>query len=187
MPFCLNWRIRIHAQEIAENALDLAHFCKVHTYKEVPKLDQFLLDGPKFFVSMTSKRNFLKKEGPIKMDITYHGIGVVVSEVKSFGGVQLKVLLLITPIDEEHLDVFMKVAILKSTNPFKNLLLRCLLPIDVRREFSRDIPVWESKIYRQRPLLCHNEVNIIRVRKWAQQFYLNLNDKLTSSFLSSTG
>ena len=53
----------------------------------------------------------------------------------------------------------------------RNWGLRAILPSQIAEEFYRDIPVWEAKVYRQRPLLCHIEGDIVRIRNWAQQFY----------------
>ncbi len=39
-----HWRVRVHIQEVAENALDLPHFEKVHAYLNIPTLVK--VDGP---------------------------------------------------------------------------------------------------------------------------------------------
>jgi hypothetical protein len=36
---------------------------------------------------------------------------------------------------------------------------------------SQDIPIWENKVYRERPILTKGEAGILAHRKWAQQFY----------------
>ena len=36
---------------------------------------------------------------------------------------------------------------------------------------SQDIPIWENKIYRDRPVLTKGEQGIVAHRKWAEQFY----------------
>ncbi len=171
-PFYLAWKnTRVHIQEVAENALDLSHFCTVHTYKDVPTLSRFDTFGHQFNVIMHSRRKVLGMVAKTTMDITYHGMGITVANVYSSSNVVLKVLLTTTPIDQEHVDINMAIALKKSRNPLKNILLRCLLPRDIKAEFTRDIPVWEAKIYRDKPMVCRAEANIIRIRKWARQFY----------------
>lgn len=174
-PFYLSWRARVHAQEIAENALDLSHFCTVHTYKDIPTLSEFKIKEHQFNVVMHSRKKMMGFVSNISMDITYHGLGIVVANVVTSNGVNLKVLLMTTPIEQEYVDITMGVAIKKTRNPLKNLMLRKIIPKEVRTEFTRDIPVWESKIYRTKPLLCNNEGNIVRIRKWARQFYTESN------------
>jgi hypothetical protein len=36
---------------------------------------------------------------------------------------------------------------------------------------SQDIPIWENKVYRPRPVLTRSERPIIDHRNWAKQFY----------------
>ena len=36
-----------------------------------------------------------------------------------------------------------------------------------------DIPIWENKIYRAKPLLCDGDGPIFRFRKYFEQFYTN--------------
>ena len=36
---------------------------------------------------------------------------------------------------------------------------------------SQDIPIWENKIYRPRPVLTKSEKYILEHRRWSRQFY----------------
>jgi 3-ketosteroid 9alpha-monooxygenase subunit A len=38
--------------------------------------------------------------------------------------------------------------------------------------FSQDIEIWETKIYRNDPVLCDGDGPITKLRKWYDQFYL---------------
>lgn len=171
-PFYLHWHARVHLQEIAENAVDLSHFCIVHTYQQLPVIHQLNISDYQFSVSMCSQRKFLGKSGNVTMNITYYGMGIVVADVYSFADVTLKVILTMTPTTEEWCDIYLGVAIKKTSNQLKNWFLSWLIAKDIKREFTRDIPVWTHKIYRSKPVLCVNEGNIIRIRKWAKQFYI---------------
>jgi len=42
---------------------------------------------------------------------------------------------------------------------------------DQVRTFEQDFPIWENKIYRERPLLCEADGPIHEFRGWAAQFY----------------
>lgn len=169
-PFALRWRIRIHIQEIAENALDLSHFATVHTYLGAPRLDRFELDGPRFAIELAAERHLFGRRVPTQTQITYHGLGVVVAYIQT-PVVRLAVLLTTTPVDAEHVELCMEVAIEKSNSRLRDLALRAWMPREISREFERDIPVWEAKIYCERPLICRTEGDILRVRRWAAQFY----------------
>ena len=47
--------------------------------------------------------------------------------------------------------------------------------IDKRFPFEQDIPIWESKIYRDRPQLARGEGAITEFRSWAKQSYEETN------------
>lgn len=170
-PFSLTWRTRTHPQEVAENALDMSHFCTVHTYKDIPTLSDFKMNGHQFNVVMHSRKNVFGLIQQTTMDVTYYGLGIVVANASTSYNIMIKVLLTTTPYDEEHVDIRMEVALKKNKCFLINFILRLLFPRHIKKEFSRDFPVWESKVYRTKPLLCKTESNIIQIRKWAAQFY----------------
>ncbi len=168
-PFHLVFRTRTHVQEVAENAIDLAHFSRVHDYLADPTLFDFHLDGPRFFVSMQAPRKLLGVTRHPIMDITYYGLGVVESTVVT-ESVTVKVLLTSTPINEETLEIHQWIAI-KRQGPLRDMVYRFFLPHIIYREFSNDFPIWENKIYRHKAPLCTEEKNIATIRRWARQFY----------------
>ncbi len=168
--FKFQWDIRVHVQEIAENALDLPHFSILHTYAEVPTMTAFDIDGERFRVAMKSHHNVMGIKNRITMDITYHGIGVVTAKVWT-RPVEIRVILTSTPIDQEHLQVNIAVVHNKTRSCLRNAAVAMTLPHHIRTEFERDIPVWENKVYRANPLLCAGDGPIHKVRKWARQFY----------------
>jgi hypothetical protein len=44
------------------------------------------------------------------------------------------------------------------------------LVAEIIRQVEEDIPIWENKIYRPRPLLSAGERSIPMLRHWSQQF-----------------
>ena len=38
------------------------------------------------------------------------------------------------------------------------------------RTFEQDFPIWENKVYRERPVLCDGDGPIHEFRRWAAQF-----------------
>ena len=42
---------------------------------------------------------------------------------------------------------------------------------DVAGQIDHDKPIWEAKVYRDKPLLCEEDGPIPEYRRWAQQFY----------------
>jgi hypothetical protein len=41
----------------------------------------------------------------------------------------------------------------------------------VTRQLEQDIPIWEHKVYFDRPVLCDGDGPIGLFRKWSRQFY----------------
>ncbi len=166
----LGWRIRMHVQEIAENAVDFGHFDQVHAYLEYPRNTALTVDAHRFCVTLEADRKVLGKIGPTQIEISYHGMGCAVARVWS-PQAELIALLTPTPIDEQYLDIRLSIFFKKSNNPFRDMLVSLLLPRDIRRDFAKDIPIWENKAYLPRPLLCGGDGPIMKIRRWAQQFY----------------
>ena len=46
---------------------------------------------------------------------------------------------------------------------------------EVSRQLEEDIPIWENKIYLDRPALCDGDGPIGSFRKWCKQFYVEDN------------
>jgi hypothetical protein len=44
---------------------------------------------------------------------------------------------------------------------------------EVNRQFADDIPIWENKIYLEKPQLCDGDGPSARLRKWAAQFHVD--------------
>jgi hypothetical protein len=54
---------------------------------------------------------------------------------------------------------------------------------------SQDIPIWENKIYRPRPVLTKSEKYILEHRRWSRQFYSNydpINKAILAEYLAET-
>lgn len=169
-PHSLRWKIRMHVQEIIENAVDLGHFAHVHAYREYPRNPALSVEGHRFRVSIESDRRVLGVVSGTAVEITYHGMGFAVARIRS-KWVELIALLTPTPIDEEHVEVSLRLLFKKTRNPLLDLLTSIVVPRDIRADFANDIPIWENKAYLPRPILCNGDGPIMKIRKWAQQFY----------------
>ncbi|MEM7159954.1 MAG: Rieske 2Fe-2S domain-containing protein [Myxococcota bacterium] len=169
-PLEFTWRTRVHIQEVAENALDLAHFGKVHHYLDFPELRSFTTEDHVLQVGLSAGRRVMGVTGRSTMDITYHGLGVVHAQVAG-PGIELAVILTTTPVDQEHCDIHIAVMNRKSRIPLKDFALRRYMRWEIGTDFAHDIPIWEHKQYRTRPLLAKGDGPIMKVRKWAEQFY----------------
>lgn len=174
-PMLNVFRIRMHIQEVAENAVDTHHFPKVHAYAGAPAINELTFDGPRFTVQLDAKRYGMNFVGVTPTTITYHGFGIVHAnlETKLLNRfpVELAVLLTTTPVDEEHCEIQIMACHRKSWNPLFDWLMRPMMLREIRTDFYNDIPIWESKIYQDKPVFCKDDGPIYDIRKWAVQFY----------------
>jgi len=38
-------------------------------------------------------------------------------------------------------------------------------------QFTQDVPIWENKVYRERPLVTKADGPVVQYRRWFRQFY----------------
>jgi phenylpropionate dioxygenase-like ring-hydroxylating dioxygenase large terminal subunit len=151
-PLTRDFEIAVPAQDMAENNVDYAHFRYVHGTEAVPE-DEFHVEG-------TYKR-------AVGMDGTFvrEGFGLGLGVLRIAGSVTF--LSSTTPIDEESVHVRWV-----FTAPLADGADAVVAAADSFCDgVSQDIPIWENKVYRDRPVLTRSERPILEHRQWAQQFY----------------
>jgi phenylpropionate dioxygenase-like ring-hydroxylating dioxygenase large terminal subunit len=147
-----DFEIAVPAQDMAENNVDYAHFRFVHGTDAIPE-DEFFVDGTyKRAVGMDG--NFVR-EG--------FGLGLGVLRISGY----VTFISSTTPIDEESVHVRWG-----FTAPVANGEDAAVRAAESFCDgVSQDIPIWENKIYRPRPVLTRSERPIIEHRRWCRQFY----------------
>lgn len=174
-PIEVNWKIRMHIQEVAENAVDTSHFPMVHAYADLPEIKNLEFNGRSFTVDLLSQREGMNFVGPAPAQITYHGFGVVHARLKTIifnrFPLYVNVLLTSTPVDMEHVEISIMSRLRKTGFPLLDLILRPFMRHEIVNDFKNDIPIWEAKVYKKNPIMCKDDGPIGKVRKWAKQFY----------------
>jgi 3-ketosteroid 9alpha-monooxygenase subunit A len=162
-------RIRSHPQEMAENTVDPVHFQVVHGVPELPPMD-VTLEGHVFrgFQGLT----FTTPKGEIegRVDIENHGGSFGITR---FQGV-VETLLVISgaPIEDGLYETTIHFSVRKPHgNADAARAVGAAFIAEVNRQFTEDIPIWENKVYLERPLLCDGDGPIGQVRSYFQQFY----------------
>jgi phenylpropionate dioxygenase-like ring-hydroxylating dioxygenase large terminal subunit len=151
-PTVRTFAIRICAQEMAENNVDRAHFRYVHGTDAIPE-EEFVVDGCyKRAVGLNGK---FVREG--------YGLGLGILRMEGFATWISST----TPIDEDNVVVRWI-----FTAPRSNGLPSADHAADsFCSGVSQDIPIWENKVYRDKPLLRAMEADVTEHRLWSQQFY----------------
>jgi 3-ketosteroid 9alpha-monooxygenase subunit A len=174
-PMFFRWRVRMHIQEVVENAVDTAHFPVVHAYGKPPVIERLDTEGPQFAIHLQTQRAGMNFIGPSPITIRYTGMGVTYAEMTAkLGdrlGIEAAVLLNTTPLDQEHCEIVIQARYRKTWNPLWNALIRPFMKYEIANDFKNDIPIWEAKRYFEKPLLTKADGPIHTIRAWCKQFY----------------
>lgn len=185
-------RLRSHPQETSENSVDVAHFEKVHRYRDVETLSEAEVDGPVLTASYGFTRHALPygfTTAPIRVRFTARLVGLGYSLVESRVdqyGLSTRQLVMCTPVDEDHVQLRIMSAVRvdglpgvvrKIGYPFARWgLMRAYV-----QDVSGDLDIWENKRYLDRPRIVSGDGPIGRYRRWVRQFYPGMPHRRVSS------
>jgi 3-ketosteroid 9alpha-monooxygenase subunit A len=167
-PQRFEWTIRSVPQEIAENASDSAHFKYVHGTKNIPKTEA-RFEGP--FRHSNNEVTMDTPRGVVEGAVVSSALGLGLVTVRYSGICETLQIGSVTPIDEETILIrktFTQQRV-DGKNPEGGVAAGILR--NVLGQLEQDIPIWEAKIYRDRPLLSSGDGPIMPFRRWARQFY----------------
>lgn len=190
--------LRGHPQETSENSVDIKHFEVVHGYRDVQELRPAVPDGP-----YLSARYGMKRRSPfgssrpvrIEFDVHVHGLGYSVVDVEMVDmGLRSRQFVLATPTTGERIDLRIGLSLRNIERPARVHPLLALAPAplvtwliarvamngyahDVRQDFA----IWRHKEYVARPALAVGDGPIGTYRRWAQQFYPDLQSNEASA------
>ena len=157
------------AQEIVENAIDVAHGQFVHGNAQGAAPPKVAFSFDDHTVTAQFQNDIPSVSGATEHTATIHGLGLVVN--RSVGQGAKCFWTTYTPIDADTVEVHFSMLAAVSTpdDPTGDKSRRSAR--GTLLEFEKDIPIWEHKIYRAVPLLCDGDGPIGRFRIWARQFY----------------
>jgi 3-ketosteroid 9alpha-monooxygenase subunit A len=161
------YHIKTHPREIVDNLADRAHFPRVHN--TIIEDFAFEVDGHIARQRVKGAAHFPGGVDHFSSTTTYHGPGYLLMRMD--GLLQNYMLLAHTPVDENHLDLRLAVTLKIVGNRAKTEGYVKGYLDNLRAGFEDDIRIWETKIYRDPPLLCDGDGPIGRLRKWYRQFY----------------
>jgi 3-ketosteroid 9alpha-monooxygenase subunit A len=162
------YTIKTHPREIVDNLADRAHFAPVHR----TAIDEFSFDVDGLRAVQRAKgRAFLPGGGVdnFSSTTTYHGPGYLL--MKMDGALKNYMLIGHTLIDEHTLDLRLAVTLKivgdrKTTEGYVGQYMA-----NLKAGFEDDIKIWETKVFRERPILCDGDGPIGSLRRWYRQFY----------------
>ena len=162
------WTIRTRNQEMAENAVDSAHFRFLHGTQNIP---ESVASTEGHIMRVTSPTVSTNKYGNVEgiIDVEMHGFGFTTTRFT--GLVETLLVNSVTPIDEEQVDVRFAFLIRRVSDRGTTETIAALYVAEIERQLEQDIPIWENKIYIKPPILSDGDGPIGKYRKWCRQFY----------------
>ena len=170
-PVRREWRVRTAIQEMAENDHDSAHFPAVHQGEYLPTAVSY--DGLiKTCVSPITRE--LPDGSGLAAELvrTSYSLGIATVSYRGIPGLGFIMLSVVTPVDEEN--VHMRWLLTVTANLPETAREEIIRGITEGTGVEADIPIWENKRFVPNPLLCDGDGPIAEFRRWAAQFYSNL-------------
>jgi len=168
-PQVVQYRVRSHAQEMAENVVDPAHFQVVHGTPYVPDMDVHI-DGHIFrgYQALTFTTPQGEKQG--RVDVENHGGSFGVTRFQ--GIVDTLLVIAGAPVDDELHETTIRFSVRAPAGQEDAArgVGRAFID-EVTRQYTQDIPIWENKRFVEKPVLCDGDGPIGTIRRYYAQFY----------------
>jgi nitrite reductase/ring-hydroxylating ferredoxin subunit len=169
---CNTYRVRVHVQDLTENIIDRSHFSTVHDMAP-PERDHFEVrfDGTSMIVEQTLKVTAVDVAGyEIQTTTTTCGPGIVAVEVRQ-DPIEMLTYITQTPVDEELTEVNLLFSMRALSDEKATESISELNDQITNEQFTQDVPIWENKIYRERPIITKKDGPVREYRQWFRQFY----------------
>jgi 3-ketosteroid 9alpha-monooxygenase subunit A len=162
------WKVRTHNQEMAENAVDSAHFHYVHGTLEMPT-SHAIVEGP--VLRVVSDTLMKTPMGKVKGQVESISYGFGYALTRFTGIVETLLVASVAPIDDDYVDVRFSFAVKKLPSGEATSTVGAAFIREIERQLGQDIPIWENKVYVSPPLLADGDGPVGVFRRWCKQFY----------------
>jgi nitrite reductase/ring-hydroxylating ferredoxin subunit len=169
---CNTYRVRVHVQDLTENIIDRSHFSSVHDMAP-PQQEHFKVSfcGASMVVEQSLKITAVSEAGfEVNTTTTTCGPGIVAIEVNQ-DPIEMLTYITQTPIDQEFTEVCLLFSMKRLPDAGATASISELNDQITNLQFSQDVPIWENKIYRERPMVTKVDGPVVQYRRWFRQFY----------------
>jgi 3-ketosteroid 9alpha-monooxygenase subunit A len=98
------------------------------------------------------------------------GPGIVAVEVRE-GPLDMLTYITQTPVDEEITEITIHFSMKALDDEHATASIAELNDQVTNLQFNQDVPIWENKVYRERPPLTRVDGPLAQYRRWFRQFY----------------
>ncbi|MGW5381243.1 Rieske 2Fe-2S domain-containing protein [Nocardia sp. NPDC003963] len=178
--------VNTNCREIIDNVVDMAHFFYIHG--SLPTYFKNVFEGSiatQYFKS-GARADFPAPEGQPKMLGTssvasYYGPSFMIDDLtyRYEQGDQRTVLLNCHyPIDSERFVLQYGIIVEKSAGLPDDEAMRAAVALGdwVKLGFEQDVEIWKNKARIDNPLLCEEDGPVYQLRRWYEQFYVDIAD-----------
>lgn len=163
------WTVKTCNQEMAENAVDTAHFMYLHGTAEMPVTSAKIIN--EHHMHATSTTRMTTKYGLVDGQIEVDMYGFGINTTRFTGLVETFLISSNTPIDHESCELRFSFTVKNfGTADITKGIGRAFIK-EIARQLEQDIPVWENKVYLHKPVLCDGDGPIGLFRVWAENMY----------------
>jgi phenylpropionate dioxygenase-like ring-hydroxylating dioxygenase large terminal subunit len=162
------WRVFGSLQNMAENAVDVAHFRYVHGTATFPT-SEMIWDG----VRRTSiiDAGLDTPQGRVEARIRALMIGPGQSVVRFTGIAETLLISMVTPVERDEVSVRFCFTQPRAQTDGVSAFMAQGFIYEVCRQLDQDKVIWDRQRYLAKPVICDGDGPILRFRQWYRQFY----------------
>ncbi len=162
------WRVYGSLQNMAENAVDVAHFRYVHGTATFPT-SEMIWDG--FRRTSVILAELETPKGRVESRIEARMIGPGQSATRFTGLAETLLVAAVTPVEKDEVSVrFCFTQPKDQTEGLSAFVARGFIA-EVCRQLDQDKVIWDRQHYLPRPVVCDGDGPILPFRQWYRQFY----------------
>jgi len=162
------WTVSTCNQEMAENAVDKAHFQYLHGTVGMPTTTAETKDH---VLHMKSEIMMTTPMGEVPGAIESHLYGFGFTTTRFTGLAETLLVSSSVPVERDKVNVYFNFTVKKMGGRSLTEGVAMAFMDEVTRQLEQDIPIWENKRYLNPPVLCDGDGPIGLFRKWSKQFY----------------
>jgi len=167
------YSVKCHIQDMAENAVDAAHFKYVHGVVSYPDFEVSYDNQKRVSVQ---EANMETPRGTVEGKITAYSNGPGDNATKFEGICDTLLLGSTTPIEDEECIVRFSFLQKKVNGEAPKGGVGAAIIADIDKQVKEDIPIWEHKKFALKPVLCDMDGPIAQFRKQYATFYVNYDE-----------
>jgi hypothetical protein len=153
---------------MGENVVDVAHFKYLHGMTQLPPA---VIDLREHVFHMETPTFMHGRGGEVSGTLESNSYGFGISTNRFTGFVETLVIGNVTAADDEFVDIRFSFLIKNSGDADITKGIGKAFAAEIARQLEQGIPVWENKVYFEKPVLCDSDGPLMKDRHRAKQFF----------------